>query len=723
MNQPLVSRIKIDSALVLAIVALGVTAFITQIILLREFLSVFYGNELVIGIILANWMILTGLGSLVGRFSIKLKDKINSIIITLTILSIIPIATVFLLRFFRNIVFDVGSMVGIIQILYTSFLLLLPFCLLSGFSFTLFSETISEKYKSNLIPKVYSFESLGSMIGGIVFSFVMIYFFETFQSLLLLMVFDIIVAYILSIRYGKITPRIFLILLSLILLIGEFQWKLDEVTREFLFADQQLLYYKDTPYGNLTITQKGEQKNFYENNALLFSTNDPTVNEEAVHYAMIQHPNPKEILLISGGISGTIDEILKYDVDKIDYVEINPWLIDVGKNYSTSLFNQKVNVINKDARHFVKNTSESYDVVLVNLPDPTTAQLNRYYTIEFFRELKSKLNEDAVVSFGLTSSADYLSEEARQVKSVIYNTLKTMFKNIIIVAGIKDYFLASDGELDIHIGRMIEQHGINNLYVNQYYLDDAILEQRNNFILGNLSSGTKLNEDFSPVSYYRQLLLWLSYFEVNYWIAAGMFIIILIVILSRLNPITIGMFTGGFAASSIEVIMLIAFQIMYGYVYQMLGIIIMIFMAGLAVGSLYREKIIRNANINTYVGIQLSIGLYAFILPLILFFIKSSSLSAGVLHVAFFLPTFIIAVLIGMEFSIASHVQKGTITSVASQLYGIDLIGSAIGALLVTAFLIPLLGVINVCFIIGGMNFISALLGLMNRRKYLVKVV
>jgi len=710
--------IRIEWSLALAVVALGITTIITQIILLREFLSVFYGNELVIGIILANWMILSGVGSLLGRFSTKIKDKISSIIVTLTILSIIPITTVFLLRFFRNSVFDVGSMVGIAQILYTSFLLLLPFCLLSGFSFALFSETISEKYRMNLIPKVYSLESFGSLIGGLVFSFVMIYFFETFQSLLLLMVFNIIVVYILSIRYSKITPRIFLFVLSLVLLVGEFQWNLDEITRKFLFKDQQLLYYKDTPYGNLTITQKGEQKNFYENNALLFSTNDPTMNEEAVHYAMIQHPNPKRVLLISGGISGTIDEILKYNIDKIDYVEINPWLINVGKNYSTTLFNQKVNIINQDARLFVKNTYESYDVVLVNLPDPTTAQLNRYYTVEFFNELKSKLNKDAVVSFGFSSSADYMSEEARQVKSIIYNSLRSVFNNIIIVAGIKDYFLVSNADLDIHIGRMIEQKGINNLYVNKYYLDDTVLEHRNKFILSKLSSSTKLNEDFSPVSYYGQLLLWLSYFGFNYWIAAGIFVIILIITLSRLSPITIGMFTGGFAASSIEVVLLITFQIMYGYVYQMLGIIIMIFMAGLAVGSLYRKKIIRNADINMYVGIQLSIGVYAAVLPLFLLFLKTSTFSAGVLHVAFFLPTFVIAVLIGMEFSIASYIQKGTIASVASQLYGIDLIGSAIGALLMTAFLIPLIGVVNVCFIIGVMNFISGFISFMNRRKY-----
>ncbi len=115
---------------------------------------------------------------------------------------------------------------------------------------------------------------------------------------------------------------------------------------------------------------------------------------------------------------------------------------------------------------------------------------------------------------------------------------------------------------------------------------------------------------------------------------------------------------------------------------------------------------VSDADIKMYVVIQFSIGLYAIILP---FFI---------LHTAFFSATFIIAALIGIEFSIASFLQKGTITSVASQLYGIDLIGSAIGALIVTAILIPLIGVMNVCFVIGILNFISGFISFMNRRKY-----
>ena len=54
---------------VAALLALGAAAVATQIILLREFLSVFHGNELVIGIVLAWWMVLTGTGSFLGRSS------------------------------------------------------------------------------------------------------------------------------------------------------------------------------------------------------------------------------------------------------------------------------------------------------------------------------------------------------------------------------------------------------------------------------------------------------------------------------------------------------------------------------------------------------------------------------------------------------------------------------------------------------------------------------
>ncbi len=75
--------ITIDRRLSLAVVAFGATSIVAQVILLRDFLSAFYGNELVIGIILANWMIITGAGSFLGKFSRKLTASDNLIALLL----------------------------------------------------------------------------------------------------------------------------------------------------------------------------------------------------------------------------------------------------------------------------------------------------------------------------------------------------------------------------------------------------------------------------------------------------------------------------------------------------------------------------------------------------------------------------------------------------------------------------------------------------------------
>ncbi len=65
--------------------------------------------------------------------------------------------------------------------------------------------------------------------------------------------------------------------------------------------------------------------------------------------------------------------------------------------------------------------------------------------------------------------------------------------------------------------------------------------------------------------------------------AGGMVVIIFLA--GRMNTITLGILTGGFAASSVEILLLISFQIIYGYVYFLTGVIISIFMAGLAFGA------------------------------------------------------------------------------------------------------------------------------------------
>ena len=79
------------------------------------------------------------------------------------------------------------------------------------------------------------------------------------------------------------------------------------------------------------VTQAAGQLNFIENGVPLFSTENVGRVEETVHYAMAQRPNARRVLLISGGVSGTACEMLKYPVEAVDYVELDPLILRVAR--------------------------------------------------------------------------------------------------------------------------------------------------------------------------------------------------------------------------------------------------------------------------------------------------------------------------------------------------------------------------------------------------------
>ncbi|MCD4788548.1 MAG: fused MFS/spermidine synthase [Bacteroidales bacterium] len=709
--------IKNEHSIKISIFILGFTCLITQIILLREFLSVFNGNELVIGIILANWMLLTGIGAYLGKFADKIKNKIKLIIPAQLLIGILPLITVFLLNYLRNIVFPPGKMISLIEIFFGSLILIAPFCIISGLLFTIFSSYLFSIFKSNVINKVYGIEALGSIAGGLLFNFVFLFLLKTFVSLEIILIINFAVVIILLLSNKKIIIASVLTLITIIISVVLFINDIDSISAGYLYKNQEIVYQKDTPYGYLTVTKTADQLNFFENGVSLFSTENTVSNEENVHYAMVQHPNPENVLLISGGISGTINEILKYNIKSLDYVEINPWLIEIGKKLTDNIIkDKKVNIINQDARLFIRKSNIKYDVVLINLPNPANAQINRYYTTEFFKELKKVLNKDAVISISLMSTSHYMSEEAAQIHSVLFSTLKKGFKNVIIIPGGRNYFIASDNRLSYKITQLIELKNIENEYVNLYYLNDALVSDRSKLIEDALIIDVDINKDFKPLAYFLQLKYWLSYFKQNLLIIGLILLVPLFYLILRLNIVNLGLFTTGFSASSIEVLLLFAFQVIYGYVYLMIGVIITVFMIGLALGSIYLYKKVR-INLKSYYQMQYLIGLYSFVLPVILLILNSFLKNNFSVHLIFLILIFSIGILTGIQFALASKLRTINISVIAATAYGSDLLGSAVGALLVSALLVPYFGIIKVSLIIGLLNIITGVLIMLKTKK------
>jgi len=705
---------KREKVLFYSLLALGISSIITQLITIREFLSVFYGNELVMGIILANWFLLTGTGAYLGKYAGKLKDKILFLIICQTFISVLPFFYIVVIRILRNTVFPIGTLIGITQIFLSSLLLLLPYCIVSGFLLALFCVIL----KQQSMGKVYFVDTTGGIIGGLLFSFIFIFILSPFQTSFFIMWINLTAALFLSVYFQikHIKPIVILLLLASFLIIFI---DLNTITNKVQYKNQEVIFQKNSIYGNIVITKTEEQLNFFENGIPLFTTDNTISNEETVHYVMSQHENPENILLISGGVAGTTNELLKYNIAKIDYVELDPLIIELGKKYTSNLKNEKIHIINQDARLFVKRTIDKYDIVIIDLPDPSTAYLNRFYTVEFFTDIKKILNRDGVISLSLSSSGNYMARQVIQLDSALYNSLKTNFKNVIIIPGYRDYFISSDNDLTYGIGQKIKEKGINTEYVNDNYLTGILTKDRINYILGSIDKTVKVNKDFNPVSYYYHLIYWFSQFRFNYYIFLIIILIAIVLYLTKIKPVPFAIFTTGFAASSLEVILLIGFQILYGYVYHKIGIIITTFMLGLGIGSCYINKRIKLIKFKLLIKVHFLIVIFSILFPIILLTVNNFENNALIfLSSEFLIPllALILAVLVGMEFPLASRFHFSN--APAAELYNADFIGACIGALLISALLVPFLGLFRVCLIIAALNAASGTILIIKRKKY-----
>ncbi|HEX7583577.1 MAG TPA: hypothetical protein VF373_02715, partial [Prolixibacteraceae bacterium] len=360
---------------------LGSTTIIAQLILLREFLTVFNGNELVIGLVLANWMILTGIGAYLGKYRLRIKNAYSVIISGLLILSVLPFMITFLINFLKNIVFPIGAMISVFQIFFASFLLLIPFCLISGFLFTFIANCYSEIRNQNEIGPVYGYESVGSVIGGLLCGLLFIFVFSSIESLLVLIILNSLILFLIGLKQ-TVKKRIWLPVLVAIPAFALLFFHPEKKIRSWVYPNQEIEVSKDSPYGNIVITRREKMWSVYNNNVLLFDSENFMLNEEAVHFAMLQHPHPVNVMLISGGLFGQITELKKYRSVSIDYVEDNRWLLALMKDTLKKKTDESTHIYLTDPQRFIRNSAKMYDVAIMNLPGPSTMQSNRYYTFE-----------------------------------------------------------------------------------------------------------------------------------------------------------------------------------------------------------------------------------------------------------------------------------------------------------------------------------------------------
>ena len=460
---------------ILVIVIVGFSGLIAQVLLLRELLISFYGNELTVGIILANWVILEAAGALVfGRVIDRIKNKL-AIFVALSMIFVISFPLcIWGARIFKLMLdIPIGLGVRIGSIVWVSLILSLPISLTHGALFSSCAKIYSLFCKSHTpcAGRVYFWETAGTILSGIILTYILIPRLNSFQIAGFIAILNIIVCLYLLYkqRFGFrmlkwFTTILLAIFISLFFVPG---WsEIHKLSIKKQWQGFKVLDYTNSVYGNVVVTQRQEQYTFFSNGKPAITTPYPDLifTEEFANIPLLFHQQPKKILIISRGAGGLINEVLKtQSVKEIDYVELDPLILNRLKKYSTDLTqgeleDRRVNTLNLDGRFFVIHTSSKYDVIYLGLSDPSDLQTNRLFTQEFFAKVRNRLDKGGILTFTLSGSMTYLAADLRDLNASIINSLKQIFPYVRVIPGDYNLFLASDSEAIIKIdSRLINQ--------------------------------------------------------------------------------------------------------------------------------------------------------------------------------------------------------------------------------------------------------------------------
>jgi spermidine synthase len=723
------------------VLAYGAATLAGQVLILREILVLAQGQELKLALGLWCWLLWTGLGSLLGGWLAARRSPGPAILAgLLAFLACLLPGTLLLARALPSLVPQIiGQSLPPASALVLFLALLAPFCLVSGCFFP-FATTVRRTLDPlGATGRIYALEALGAALGVCLLQLFLV---GQFPALTL----GLGAGFCLTlIAWAAAPPRVLagrLALGGILLFLGVsliFSPALEHFSRKVQWPGRQVVASLDSPYALLSVTREADQISFYANRVWNFTYPDPYSAEMAVHLGLLEHPHPRKVLLLGGGAAGLIPEALKYQsITRIDYVELDPDLVRLVQRLvpeAAALHGQdpRVHLIFQDARRFLTKGTDRYDVILMNLPEPGSAQLNRYYTRKFFATVARRLNPEGVFSFTLTGGETSINPLRASYLSLIYHTLKLTFPEVMVFPGEHVRFFASPTpgllvrDPKILTARLAER-GLHLRYVRDYYILADLSIPRQQYVQQLLDRyPPEINTDLNPRSYFYDLILTgaregLPLKEVFFtlkrlpplwpWAGLGLIGLLGLVFLWR-RPTGVYLaqvLVIGLAGMALEILVLVLCQVHLGLLYRQLGLLVAAFMAGMGAGGAWGARLAARGRATPawLAACQGGLALLALLLALALP-LQSAS---GYLPPDFLLQGIYLAILFtagfagGGVFSLASSLWHQSWPATAWRdglFYAMDLLGATLGSLGLSLVVLPVWGIVPAFWGIAGL--------------------
>jgi spermidine synthase len=726
---------------------LGAFSLVFQTILLREFFTIAAGNEISFGIALGGWLLGVGAGSFCsGLLSARPRHKANTfpwVVILMCVSAPLLLVGVRCLQQLSLV--PQGALIPLSKTFWLVPLLTIPFSFFSGFVFPLAAKLEPESAKSGKekMVRAYVWECAGAMAGGVVYSFWLV---GKFNPALIIALFTLplllgsIYIGALEKRNKTLAVNFLLLAFNLYVILGGGAGKLDAwlVQQRWLgLSGATWVESRDSKYQNLQLGESHGQYSLYSNGQLAAVFPDDDQQKILAAQILTQHPRPRRVLVIGEGASGLAKHLLRYRITNLTAVEIDKEFLDLILNHlpandKKSLRDPRLRMVVQDGRRFVMEGAKTngrqknrFDLVYLHQPDAWTAQLNRYYTREFFMDLKAIMTSGGVVAMRLTSAENYASEISNPYTATIYHTLKSVFPAIAVAPGPVNFFSASSVPANVSTSASLLAERYNLLAYPPADLGTIFgslyPDEKTGFIKKALEQYPfpALNRDQQPIAYFLcgRILGWTSgtplsgifdFFEKTKFSSLLLLILLLFfpailwVILRRRNvpgnfSILLSAASGGFAGLALEILVIFYFQNIWGYVYQAIGMLIAAFMLGLGAGAFLTGRYLKNKQpsrktTRKILAVDQLLMAIACLtsLPLMAVFARMTGLSGQIILFSW-LGT--MGFLVGAILPLGLHIcGRESTAKNAGLLNAADYLGGTFGALAMAAFFLPLFG-------------------------------
>lgn len=701
----------------LGLACAGAAALVAQVLLLREFLNVFGGNEIVVGTVLAQWLLLTGAGALTGQLAPRLiAPRAWFAGLLLCAGALLPILLA-VIRLLRSHV-PPGVSPALADAIFWGTAVLLPLCAINGFLVPLAARLMGAAGTETAPGRSYMLDTAGAALGGILCA-AMTLSLGAFESAAVILCLNGAGAALVMLdppARGK--EAVLLATAGLVSSVILMLWGADVRTARWLFPGQDLLWQRDTAYGHLAATRYGSQITIHQNGLPAGSTDDTAQAEEIVHCALGQRPAARAVLLLSGGLLGVLREAAKYPADSITLVEPDPAVLRFIASLDPAAGDRRVRLVCDDPRGFVRRHGRAFDAIISAMPDPLSLGANRFFTTEFFCEARAALRERGVLGIGLGASENLATRWDIGTLASVASALRSAFPHVAVVPGSRVRIAASDAPLELRIDQALLAAGIPATHVNPAWISERLSAGRVEALARTMSSPAHPNRDFRPAAFVSAAEKWTAMGGgqpiVICAVALLLALILALVWGSRERAVSAAIGASGFAGMGIEVVVLLAFQIARGSLYLHVTAILSAFLVGAALGALRGCRSTGHPLANI-ISIDAALACTAMLAPVLLGLMHAHippGAPGWIAAAPFALVNAAAGYFVGAQFQPAARALMSGARSggeaTTGRLYGLDLLGGALGALAVTLVMIPALGLAATCYLIGAVKLGTA---------------